>query len=273
MIKTNWLTGMMLAGLSIGGTLQGGIADFLPFSSAKSQAAPDIAVLIAHDVPGVVLEVKGKYRIFDPHTQEFISTRFVGKRKFVQAMSNGIRWGEEFPSVHQIQIVPDDARTSILVDGIEYKGVITVFDIGGTISVVNDLPIDDYVRTILNPIYSSEFPEEFAAALVIAERTDALYSLHNSASQYFNVDREKVNYLGNAAAERKDGFAPMIQSTRNMIMVKEGAPFAVNLFAKTSTLGNLSFSEAIALANQGNHAAQILSKAFPGSSVRLMNSL
>ena len=271
---------ILLASMLTCGSIQAGFFSNLIGSFTKSSETvdPNVGVLIAHDVPGIVLEVKGKYRIYDPHTQGFISTRFVGKRKFIQAYSDGIKWGEEFPSVHQIQIVPEDSKTSTLVDGIEYSGVITVYDIGGTISVVNDVPSDEYLKSILNPNYF-EMPEELAAAYVIAERTNVLYQLKNAPSRYFTVDKDNVNYRGKAVAIRGEGFSPAIQSTRGMVMTKDRAPFAINLYSNKAdpaarpALGNLSFDQALALANQGDHAAQILNKAFPGSAVSLVSSL
>ena len=271
---------ILLASMMAFGTMQAGIIDALvnPFTKSAEPAEASVGILIVHDVPGVVLEVKGKYRIYDPLTQGFISTRFIGKRKFVQAYSDGIKWGEEFPSIHQIQIVPEDSRTTTLVDGIEYSGLITIYDIGGTISVVNDISSSEYLKAILNPNYF-EMPDELAAAYVIAERTNTLYQIKNAPSRYFTVDKDHVNYLGKAAAIHGEGFTGAIYATRDMVMTKNRAPFPVNLNANKAdpgarpALGNLSYEQALALANQGNHAAQILNKAFPGSTVSLISSL
>jgi hypothetical protein len=268
---------LIIASILAGGQVQGGIIDQLvSYWKTEEPKDPTIGVLITHDVPGVVLEVKGKYKIFDPHTNAFISTRFIGKRKFVQALSDGIKWGEEFPSLHQLQIVPDNPKTSTLVDGIEYKGIINVYDIGGTISVVNELPIDEYVKSILNPYYSSSIPKELAAALVILERTYAFDQLQKAPSRYFNIDKENVNYLGYAASIKGEDFSRAVLNTQKMILMKEGIPLAVNLkkgVKEMPDLGKLSFDQAIELANKGQHAAQILSQAFPGSSIGLINSI
>lgn len=266
----------LFAAFSVCGTIEAGIIDNLISTiwGDSKQKEPDVGILIAHDVPGVVLEVKGKYKIFDPLTNNFISTRFIGKRKFIQAMNDGIKWGEEFPTVHQIQIVPDDAKTTVLVDGIEYKGLITVFDIGGTISVVNDIPLDDYVKAVLNPHYSEGIPRELAAALVIAERTNAYEKLRNPPSRYFTFDKDSISYQGYAPQVRGEGFGQAVDSTRNMILVKDGAPFSIDLFKEGKlALGKLTFEQANELAQKGGHAAQILSNAFPGSMVTLTNFL
>lgn len=273
------INGLLLASIFTGGTVQAGFIDNMKSIFVKSEPQePIVGVLVAHDVPGVVLEVKGKYKIFDPHTREYISTRFIGKRKFVQAIPDGIKWGEEFPSVHQIQIVPDDAKVTTVVDGIEYSGVVTVYDIGGTISVVNDVPLDDYVLAVLNPYYTSDLPEEMANALVIAERTNALNQLRNAPSRYFTFDRENVNYTGYAGIVKDEGFHKAVSETRNMIMVKNDAPFAIELFSSVKNgqlpnFGRLSYEQALDLAKKGDHAAQILKQAFPNSAITLLNSI
>lgn len=259
-----------IASILTGASLQAGVIDNLiaSFWGAEEKPDPTLGVLVVHDVPGAVLEVKGKYKIFDPHTQGFISTRYIGKRKFVQPLSDGIKWGEEFPSVHQIQIVPDDPKTTTLVDGIEYKGTITVYDIGGAISVVNHVPLDEYVKSVLNPS-SSSLPKELAAALVIVERTDVWNQLQRSASRYFDIDKERSNYRGYAASIRGEDFSTAIADTKKMILMKNGEPLSINR-SDNGSLGRLSMEQAMELAQKGDHAAQILNQAFPGSSVGLI---
>ncbi|MCB1119781.1 MAG: hypothetical protein KDK65_07465, partial [Chlamydiia bacterium] len=92
---------------------------------------PMIKVLIAHDVSGVVLEAKGRYQIYDPHTKEFVVKRAQGKRKLIQPLKEGLKWGEAFPDLYQLVFVPDSEKTTFLVDGVEYQGNVYVYDIGG----------------------------------------------------------------------------------------------------------------------------------------------
>lgn len=105
------------------GNLQAAFWDSF-FSSEVKPEPKTIKVLIVHDKPGVVLEVKGKYTLYDPNKSKYkhISTRFLGKRKFIQAVSDGLRWGEEFPGVYQLLIVPDEKTMTTVVDGNDYQG-------------------------------------------------------------------------------------------------------------------------------------------------------
>src|SRR5262245_44284269 len=88
--------------------LQGEIASVLRTGWSKNETPPPptIRVMVMHDQKGVGLEVRGKYNIVDPHTQEILATRFKGKSQLIQALSSGLKWGEEFPGIHQVEIIP-----------------------------------------------------------------------------------------------------------------------------------------------------------------------
>lgn len=255
------------------GSLQAGIVENLiqKYWSQEQRAPETIKILVVHDRPGVVLEVKGKYKLYDPHKEAFIATRFIGKRKFIQAMNDSLRWGEEFPGLHQLKIVPDDASTTTLVDGIEYKGNLYIYDIGGTISVVNELPLDEYLRISLNSTYNTPLPEEAAAAVAIAARGNAWYLASNPKSDFFSIEASKIDYKGYAAGATKHGMDLAIAETKDMILTRDGQSFP-NQFGKSPSpvSSQLSVEEIAARAQKGEHAAEILNKAFPGSKVSLI---
>lgn len=198
----------LLAFLSVQLSLEAGIIDTITniFTKEPLPQPPSIKALLTHDQDGVILEVKGKYKIYDPRNGELISTRFVGKRRFIQAVREGLKWGEEFPGIYQIVIVPDSPQTTTIVDGIEYRGSIYIYDIGGSISVVNQLDIEDYLSSIMTPKFRDpqqlEFkeplPYEMLAVFAITARTNAYWQSQNSKTPYWDVDAKEVGYKGYA---------------------------------------------------------------------------
>lgn len=261
----------LLACMPMSNTLEAGWWEDLTnyFNPPAEAAPPMIKVLIAHDKIGTVLEVKGKYRIYDPHTGEHISTRFAGKRKFIQALSDGLKWGEEFPGIHQILIVPENQTITTLVDGIEYRGSIYVYDIGGTISVVNETYVEDYLESTLTLKYRESWPEEAFAAIAIAARTDAYYQIANPKSKFWEVDASEVGYHGYAVTHQSRGMEKAIQDTRYMILSKNSTS-GITPIASQWSLARISLPKAVEMANQGDHAALILSRAFPNTKIELM---
>lgn len=253
------------------------------FTKPSAEKPPKIRVLIVHDQQGVVIEVKGKYKMYDPHNGSHISTRFVGKRKFMQAVRDGLKWGEEFPGLHQLLIVPDENSTTTIVDGIEYKGPIYVYDIGGTISVINEIAIEDFLSSTLAQKYHPQLPEEMLAASVIIARTNAFYAAANPKNQYWGVDATQANYQGFAVIDSKSDLEKALADTRYMVMsLPTSNGKGINAFpaewkteATVSTQPNVSkitFEQAIEMAKKGEHAAQILMKAFPGVKIELVHS-
>lgn len=275
---------MLLALGPLSNTLQAGWFDSLTsyFRSSAPARPPKVRVLIAHDKEGALVEVKGKYKIHDPHTGDHITTRFVGKRKYMQAVRDGIKWGEEFPGVFQLLIVPDEATTTTVVDGIEYKGPIYIYDIGGTISVINEVPIEDFLSSSLAQSFRSPLPQEALNAIAIAARTAAYYAAANPRNQYWTVDGAVSGYQGFAAIDYSSGIEKAIADTRYMVMSNAaGGEEQINVFpaqwSQVPSLGNqqvvsqVSLDDAIGMANNGEHAAQILGKAFPGSKIELIH--
>ena len=244
-------------------------------------APPTVKVLVMHDQDGAILEVKGKYRLLDPHTQQDLSgLRFVGKSQYIQALRSGFKWGEEFPDVHQIAVVPGASDTEIYVNGNRYPGTVYVYDNGKNekLSIVNELPIEDYLTYSLNNRFASNLSDETFAALAIAERTNAYYQAQHPKSKFFAIDGLQLDYKGVRAIDPNNGIQKALRNTRYMVMSRTGlyegivTPFALT-WEKLPNRGEtsqISLNDAEGMARNGQHAAAILEKAFPKSTIQLI---
>lgn len=263
-------------------SLEAGIWDSLKSKFVKAEAPqpPTIKVLVLHDADAAVVEVKGKYNLFDPHQNKKIGSYFVGKSNLIQPLAAGLKWGEEFPDHFQIKITPDNPSITVVVDGIEYKGSIYVYDIGGSISIVNEVDLEDYLSSVLGLTIDQKASEEALAALAIASRTEAYFRATSSQNPYWNVDAQQVKYQGNAVTARSRAVEQAIVATKYMVMSKTGAyektltPFHVEIVEGAAAKKNtFSLEHADALAQKGDNAAKILSKIFPNTSIELAHSV
>lgn len=260
--------------------IQAGIWDSIANYLAKDSSEPNdnLRILVVHDKPGVLLEVKGKYKIYDPNTKMHMGKGYIGKRKYIQPISDGMRWGEEFPGVFQIVVMPEDKMTTTIVDGIEYKGNIYVYDIGGTLSIVNEIPFDEYVKTILSSKIRQPLPEEALAALAIAVRTNAYFMKQNARSNFWDVEAKQIDYQGFALSNPSSLINQVAKATHNMVMSASSTPFIAQWgIIEASKIANaqpvasqISIDQAAMFAHQGDHAAQILKKAFPNAQIDLI---
>ena len=279
---------LVLGLLPLAATAEAGIWDKIKaLIWSPRYSIPTIDVLIVNDQPSVLLELKGKYHIYDPNTKQHISTLFVGKRKHIQALSSGLKWGEEFPGVYQLNIVPDHRGVVAIVDGVEYRGSLYIYDIGGTVSVVNRTDIEDYLSSALPEQFPEPLPAETCAAIAIAARTNAYYQSLNQQNRYWTVEAEQVGYRGLESVKPNSEIAHAIKTTSNMVMSKTGTyegtltPFAARWGPTTgahqakdhqAVFSHISLNEAENLGKNGKHAAQILSKAFPNTHIELIHS-
>ena len=274
---------LIAALLPLSSPLQAGMWDNVTgyFKGSARSEAPTIRVLLLHNAEKANLEVRGKYSLYDPYTNSHISTRFSGKSRTIQAVSDGLKWGEAFPGLYQIKIKPDDANSSSIINGHDYTGEVYVYDIGGTISIVNQIPVEDYIRSILMAYQNQNLEPEVLAALAIAARTNAYFQAVNPKNTYWAVDAEKVGYHGRLQGSQ--AIENAVKVTRYMIMSRTGVyegvatPFAAQFdplsqgqAIKDAEVSQLSLEEANAMAQKGEHAAQILAKAFPGTTIMLM---
>lgn len=267
----------MLAFLPFASTVEAGLLDRIVLGQPKVAPTTTIKVLIADNKDGVVIETKGRYKLYNPENGKLIATRFNGKRKYMQGLVDGLKWGEEFPALHQILIMPDSAETTVVVDGIEYSGSVYVYDIGGYISVVNEVAIEDYIASILGPQYKEPLPVEMLAAVAITARTTAFYHVQNPKSAFWAVEADKVGYQGVVMARSSSpNMEEALKATKGMVL-SQGEGRALTPFMAGWGMGeagmrqsSIPMSQAEAWAQNGKDAGQILSQAFPGASIQLI---
>ncbi len=246
--------------------------------------SPKIDVLILNDQPGAMIDVQGKYKLYDPHANQHLGTRFVGKKKMMQGIATGLKWGEEFPGIFQIHIVPEDSMTKITVNGIEYPGTVIVYDLGGSISVINRVDLEDYLICTMSHQHYQPLPEETFASIAIVARTYALYESQNPKNRYWAVDAQHVGYQGNKDIDTTNHVARALKVTRGMVLSATGAyegivtPVAAQWGPGSGSQGSphngifshISLFEAEELGKNGKDASTILSKAFPEAHIELL---
>ncbi len=221
---------------------------------AEPMAPRNIQVLLEKDASEVLLEVKGPYYLFNPHDGSRLSSGLLGKRFIVRELENGLKWGEEFPGIHQLYIKPRSAETSIFVNGIQYAGAVAVYGVAGTINVVNDLDIETYVKAQLTAQFAAPLESEVMSALAILARTDAYYRATRSNESFWHISADEAGYQGSALVVSNSPADRAVDSTRHLILVHNengrSLPFATtwteNSAGKTAPYSSIFRKDALA---------------------------
>ncbi|MBI5274405.1 MAG: hypothetical protein HY860_05060 [Chlamydiales bacterium] len=192
----------------------------------QMEKPPTIKVLLKKDVEGSLVEVKGSYKIYNPSNHRLLSIGFQGKRFAMLPQSDGLKWGEGFPSVYQIQIIPSSLDTSILVDGIEYRGCLEAYQIGNKISLLNEVDIENYVSSVMTSNFGfKKLSPTVLECLAIIFRTNAYYTSLKNQDVYWQVAAKDVQYGGYATTLVDFDIETAINKTRNLTMTYKDSPF------------------------------------------------
>lgn len=244
---------------------------FHHYTRERAQA-PTIRILVANDIPQANLQVVGNYNLVDPHQGNILGRRMYGKQRVIEPLPSGLKWGEEFPAIYQLKFVPGSPETNIIVNGTAYRGNVTIYDIGGTISIINEVPIEEYVAGHLAAHVNEMLPEEAFAALAIAARSNAYYQAIHPQNRYWDVDASVVGYEGDVNLSEDHLAQQAVNATRFMVLTQpNNSPGDVDVvlapWSQDPATGKakdaLQVSDAAAQADAGNHAAQILQSRFP----------
>ncbi len=197
---------------------------------AEPMAPRNIQVLLEKDASEILLEVKGPYYIFNPHDGSKVVSGLLGKRFIIRETEGGLKWGEEFPGIHQIYIKPRSSDTTIFVNGIQYQGAIAIYGVSGSINVINEVDIESYVKSLLSTRFSSPREPEVMASLAILARTDAYYNAIRATDSFWHVAAKDTGYQGSALIITNSPADHAVDSTRHLILVHpdngKSLPFA-----------------------------------------------
>jgi stage II sporulation protein D len=196
----------------------------LPTDISQKSKPATIKVLVSKQKEGIFLEAKGHHFIYNP-LNEILLFEESSTKQVLSTGEKGLKWGELFPGIFQIRIVPADSQSTILVDGIEYRGCVEIYDLKGKLYAVNEVDIERYLKSIMTAQFSTELDEEVMDAVAITARTNAYYLASRMPESYWHVESQDVGYQGYAVTLQNLHVDRAINNTRHMVMLYKGAPF------------------------------------------------
>ncbi len=249
---------LIVCGLLMAAPLGAAATSGSKMQSRPLPEGPKIRVLLEKDIPSALLEVRGGYQVIRRDSGAFLSSGTVGKRFVVHAISDGIRWGEEYPDVYQISILPTSPNTLVSINGIQYKGAISVFHVrDNKIAIVNEVPIEEYLKSTLTIKYEEDLHPEALSAMAIAARTEAYARVlqRNVSNRPWEITAKEAEYFGRGVTHRHNGIEDAVDGTRFVV-----------LESPTQKV-DLAPSKADELANLGLDARKILQASFPNQTL------
>jgi stage II sporulation protein D len=184
-----------------------------------------IKILLEKSSEGVLLEAQGPYAVYNPENGKKESSGRWGKRFYLHTHDEGLKWGENFLGVFQLQVVPTSPETTFLVDGVQYRGAIEVYNVENQLSIINEVDVESFLKATLAEKVSPNLPENVLDAVAIIARTDAYYHALLNYDAFWHVTKEEVGYSGNALVLQNIALDRAIDNTKYLVMTYEDQPF------------------------------------------------
>jgi SpoIID/LytB domain protein len=185
-----------------------------------------IKVLLVRNAPSAFIEAKGRYEVFNPVDGLQLGSSSYGQKGTVSIGEQGIKWGELPPGIFQIRIVPGDSRSYVLINGVQYRGNLEIYAIDGMLNVINEIDIENFLKSSLSFQFPEKIPNDALEAIAIVERTHAYHLITKNPDAVWHADAKVSGYQGYALAFQNPHVDKALESTRNVVMKYHNAPFA-----------------------------------------------
>lgn len=221
MIRRTTLFALTLFGSLAPLALQAATLEIPTDTSIKSRPTT-IKVLLTKLANDATIEVKGKFRVYNPKTNQLIDS---GKDKWARIVysESGMRWGDLFPATFEMRIVPAAPESTLMVNGVPYRGCLEVYGIAGTINIVSEVDLDNYLKASLPAKINEALDQEVLDALVVVERTHLAYLAQKNAGSNWQIAADKVGYPGDS--KHNAAIDASVERTRGVILNYQGNPF------------------------------------------------
>ena len=192
----------------------------------ENEKPASVRILLHSGIDGALVEVKGGYKVFDLKTGKAISAGRLGKRFYLYPHDDGIKWGEDFLGIYQIRIAPTKEQTTIFVNGKQYKGYLDIFHVQDKVVLVNELAVEDFIKSTLTPLFEKYYGSTVMEAVGIIARTNTYFQVLQNKDSFWHFEANKIGYDGYGGTHINPEVERAVDSTRYLVMTLEESPFA-----------------------------------------------
>lgn len=223
---------------------------FLIFSALHAAEPEDISqknkpltikILLQTPTNKPYVEVKGGYLLYHPLTGKHITSHTRRRRGKIQTKENGLHWGKKIKDHFEVRIVPSSEKSKIFVNGIQYKGCLEIYSIGGKISLVNEVNSENYLKSILCTKIQKKHSPKVLEALAIVERTNLYHFINKCGYASWHVKSDEVSYTGLKNIKKRRAVAAAVARTEDIVLTYQKQPFAA-LYAPNHAGKSASYS-------------------------------
>jgi len=189
---------------------------------ALDEKPPTLKVLVCKFSEKARIDVQGPFELTSIDTGESIHHETKGRRGPLTTTEKGLRWREIFSGIFEFRLTPTSEKTTISLNGQTYKGCLEVYSIGGTLNVVNEVDIENYLERHLGEKGLQNQKPEALNAVAIVARTHLHYIAERGGYATWQVPQTKKGY---PEPQKYRSIAEAAKNTRGQILTYKGKAF------------------------------------------------
>ena len=183
-----------------------------------------VALVVGTTVEGLVIATDGGYEVRDEQTGRVLA----GGRRLpavgVAASGPGMRLGGSTLATAAVR-VHSVSGDPLRVNGSSYVGDLLCFREGETVTVVNELDVEDYVAGVLGAEMPLKFEDEALKAQAVAARTYVLYEAKTASSPLYDVLATEASQVYRGLLVSTGRARKLVRATRGVICTVDGRTF------------------------------------------------
>ncbi|MBF0619648.1 MAG: SpoIID/LytB domain-containing protein [Candidatus Omnitrophica bacterium] len=162
-----------------------------------------VRVAVVHEVDHCTLSVDGRYEVVDGVSGKRVEMGIRLKPSLVALEGGAIKIGDRHYENQRVLLEPR-RESLITVNDKRFRGdMMIINNAGKSITVVNAVELEEYIRGVLYHEISDKWPLEAIQAQAVATRTYALYSVEKFAGRDYDMTSDIYSQVyGGQTAER-----------------------------------------------------------------------
>ena len=164
-------------------------------AESKSDDLGPMRVLIADGKSSCSLSSKGKIAILRFSSRRGLFSGELSDPITLKYSSKGIIAGDKLYKVDALLIKPHSGA-DVRLNGRTYRGALSVHKNEGTLTVVNYVEVEDYVKGVMANEMVPSWDEEALKAQAVVARSFAIYHILRYPDRIYNIESSKIQYKG-----------------------------------------------------------------------------
>jgi len=184
----------------------------------------NVRVAVVSRAAKVTLSTPSPYRVKDGNGRSLFSGERIVQTEILPTAAGGLKMGRQIFTTPSLRIDSEEGR--LRVNKEEYRHTVEIVrGEDGMLAVINDLPMEEYLKGVLPSEMMAKWPLEALKAQAVAARTYAVFRILENRHEFYAVGRDVSDQVFGGAGAEDPRTSKAVEATNGQILTYEGRVF------------------------------------------------